>query len=147
MLDKNKIGTEFTPYTFDVEKGRIKFFAQAIGEKNPIHFNEDAAKDAGYKTIVAPPTFPFVLDLEGPEFLPAIKLFNLDIGRVLHGSQEFEYSGHIYAGDTIQVASKVVDIFDKKGGALESIVFQNTYTNQNQEVVAKATNSLIYRNG
>jgi len=146
MLDKNKIGAEFTPYTFDVEKGRIKFFAQTIGEKNPIHYSEEAAQKSGYKTIVAPPTFPFTIDLESPEFLPVLKLFDLDIGRILHGNQEFDYSGNIYAGDTIKVTSKVLDVFDKKGGALEFIVCQSTYTNQDDEVVAKANNTVIYRN-
>ena len=58
MLDKSKIGHEFTPFTVDVEKGRLKFFAQAIGETNPIYTDETAAQAAGYKALPAPPTGP-----------------------------------------------------------------------------------------
>lgn len=146
MLDRSHIGHEFNTFSVDVEKGRIKFFAKAIGETNPIYIEESAAKDAGYKTIPAPPTFPFVLEMEGPELLPVLKLLNMDIGRILHGSQKFEYPGSVYAGDTITVRSKIVDMFDKKNGALEFVVTENTYTNQDNEVVAKSTNTLVYRN-
>jgi acyl dehydratase len=146
MLDKNKIGHEFSSFTVDIEKGRLRFFAKAIGETNPIYTDEKAAQSAGYRTIPAPPTFMFSVDLEGPELLPVLKLLDLDIGRILHGSQEFEYLGQIYAGDRITQQSKIVDIFDKKGGALEFVVQESTYTNQNDELVGKAQQTLVYRN-
>ena len=88
----------------------------------------------------------FSVDLEGPELLPVLTLLDLDIGRVLHGSQEFEYLGQIYAGDRITQQSKIVDIYDKKGGALEFVVQESTYTNQNDELVGKAQQTLVYRN-
>ena len=146
MLDKNKIGHEFPSFSTDIEKGRLRFFAKAIGETNPIYTDENAAQSAGYQTIPAPPTFMFSVDLEGPELLPVLKLLDLDIGRILHGSQEFEYLGQIYAGDRITQRSKIVDIFDKKGGALEFVVQESTYTNQNDELVGKAKQTLVYRN-
>ncbi|QIB65055.1 MaoC family dehydratase N-terminal domain-containing protein [Kineobactrum salinum] len=146
MLDRSKIGHEFNSFTTEVEKGRLKFFAKAIGETNPVYTDEAAARAAGYRTIPAPPTFPFSLDLESPEFLPIVRVLQLDLGRVLHGSQEFEYFGMIYAGDHITVSSRIADIYDKKGGALEFVVQENRYTNQHDELVSTATNTLIYRN-
>lgn len=146
MLDRSHIGHEFDAFDVEVEKGRIKFFAKSIGETSPIYTDESAAKDAGYKTIPAPPTFPFVLEMEGPELLPILKLLKMDIGRILHGSQKFEYPGLVYAGDTITIQSKIVDMFDKKGGALEFVITENSFTNQNSELVAKATNTIVYRN-
>ncbi|WOH38188.1 MaoC family dehydratase N-terminal domain-containing protein [Thalassotalea fonticola] len=146
MLDRSKIGHEFDSFSIDIEQGRLKFFAKAIGETNPVYSDELAARDAGYKTIPAPPTFPMVLDMEGPDFLPVLKLLGMDISRILHGSQEFEYTGTIYAGDTITVTSKLKDVFDKKGGALEFVVMENSYTNKNGELVAVAANTLVYRN-
>ena len=146
MLDKNKIGHEFSSFSVDIEKGRLRFFAKAIGEKNPIYTDESAAQSAGYRTIPAPPTFMFSVDLEGPELLPILTLLDLDIAKVLHGTQEFEYLGQIYAGDRITQRSKIVDIYDKKGGALEFVVQESTYTNQNDELVGKARQTLVYRN-
>lgn len=146
MLDKNKIGHEFPSFDVEIEKGRLRFFAKAIGETNPIYTDESAARSVGYKAIPAPPTFMFSVDLEGPELLPVLDLLDLDIGRILHGSQEFEYLGQIYAGDRITQQSKIVDIFDKKGGALEFVVQESTYTNQNEELVGRAQQTLVYRN-
>jgi acyl dehydratase len=146
MLDKNLIGHEFSPYTTDVEKGRLRFFAKAIGETNPIYTDESAAREAGYRALPAPPTIPFVLDMEGPELLPVVGALNLDIARVLHGSQEFEYHAPICAGDRITVTSRISDIFDKKGGALEFVVMESSYSNQDGDLVAQARNTLVYRN-
>ncbi|MEP4146143.1 MAG: MaoC family dehydratase N-terminal domain-containing protein [Halioglobus sp.] len=146
MLDKSKIGHDFPSFAVDVEKGRLRFFAMAIGETNPIYTDERAAKAAGYPAIPAPPTYMFSVDLDGPELMPIIGLLDLDIGRVLHGSQEFDYLGQIYAGDRITQQSKIVDIYDKKGGALEFVVQESSYSNQNGELVGKARQTLVYRN-
>lgn len=146
MLDKTKIGHEFASFTTDIEKGRLKFFAQAIDETNPIYSDEEAAKAAGYRAIPAPPTFMFSVDLEGPDFLPMLSLLDMDIGRVLHGTQDFEYFGQIFAGDKITQTSKIADIFDKKNGALEFVVQESSYTNQDGELVGKAQQTIVYRN-
>lgn len=146
MLDKNKIGHEFPSFTVAIEKGRLRFFARAIGETDPIYSDEAAAQAAGHRAIPAPPTFMFSIDLDGPELLPIVSLLDLDIGRVLHGSQDFEYLGQIYAGDSITQQSKIVDIYDKKGGTLEFVVQESTYTNQSGDLVGRAQQTLVYRN-
>ncbi len=146
MLDKSKVGHQFGTFTTDVEKGRLAFFAKAIGETNPVYTDESAARDAGFARIPAPPTFAMALDMQAPEFLPVLDLLGMDIGRVLHGSQEFDYLGQIYAGDRITITSKIKDIFDKKGGALEFVVMENEYTNQDNDVVCRARQTLVYRN-
>ena len=146
MLDRSFIGHEFNAFSVDVEKGKIKFFAKAIGEESPIYNDLAAAQQAGYKNIPAPPTFAMSLDMESKEFLPVLKLLKMDIARILHGSQGFEYPGCIYAGDTITVTSKIIDMFDKKNGQLEFVLLEYSYTNQDNELVAKAVNTLVYRN-
>ena len=147
MLDRNKIGHEFTAFTTDVEKGRLKFFAKAIGETNSIYTDETAAREAGYSSLPAPPTFPMALDMDGPEDMPVLDVLDIDISKLLHGTQEFEYHAPICAGDSITITSRISDMFDKKGGALEFVVSENSYTNQNGQLVAKATSTLVVRNG
>ena len=146
MLDKSKIGHQFDPFDIEIEKGRLSMFANAIGETNPIYSDESAAIAAGYRTLPAPPTFPFTIELDGPELLPVLRLLDMDIARLLHGSQEFEYFDTIYAGDTVTVSVTLVDLFDKKAGALEFLVLESTFTNQTGNVVAKAINTLVYQN-
>ena len=146
MIDKNFVGHKFSPFSSEVEKGQLKFFAKSIGETNPVYTDEKAAQAAGYRTIPAPATFMFSIDLNGPELMPIVDLLKLDLGKILHGTQDFEYLGQIYAGDNIAQTSEIVDIFDKKGGALEFVVIESSYTNQDNELVGKARQTLVYRN-
>ena len=146
MLDKSMVGHVFPAFAAEVEKGRLRFFAKAIGETNPIYTDEAAAREAGYRALPAPPTFTSVLDQESPDFLPVLDLLDIDIARILHGSQEFEYLAPICAGDTIRVEVRIADIFDKKGGALDFVVMEHTYTNQDDVLTTKATSTLVVRN-
>ncbi len=147
MLDQSKIGTEFPSQTVRVETGRLKFFAKAIGETNPVYLDELAALNAGYRALPAPPTFPFSLDLESDSDLPPeVELLAMDIGRILHGGQDFEYFGQIYAGDEITVNRELVDIYQKKNGALEFVVVESRYHNQEGRLMALARATMIYRN-
>ena len=146
MLDKSYIGHAFPAFEAEVEKGRLTFFAKAIGETNPLYTDESVARDQGYRGLPAPPTFTMVLDQESPEFLPVLRLLNIDIATVLHGAQTFEYLVPICEDDRIRVESSIVDIYDKKDGALEFVVMENRYTNQDGELTTKATNTLVVRN-
>lgn len=146
MIDKKYIGHQFSPFTTTVEKGRLRFFAKAIGENDPIYSNENAAIAAGHPNIIAPPTFVFSLKLDGDDPLPILGLLNLDISKILHGSQSFEYFSPLYAGDTVAINTKIANIFDKKNGALEFIEMESSYKRDDQVLIAKTIDTLVYRN-
>lgn len=147
MLDKSKIGSEFPASVSKVELGRLKFFAKAVGETDPVYFDESAARQQGYKNVIAPLTYPMVIDMDSDDDLPPeVELLEMNIAKILHGSQSFEYFENIYAGDTITSTRKLVDIYDKKGGALEFVVTETSYKNQDGVLVAKAQSSLVYKN-
>ncbi|MEH6583783.1 MAG: MaoC family dehydratase N-terminal domain-containing protein [Halioglobus sp.] len=145
MLDTSKIGTQFDPFVVDVEAGRLRFFAQTVGENNPIYSDKSAAIAAGYRDIPAPPTFTMVLDTGGSSLMELFSLLELDISRILHGSQSFEYFETIYSGDRITVNSRISDIYDKKQGALEFIILESSYLNSEGSLVARSENTLVYR--
>ncbi|MBY5974604.1 MAG: MaoC family dehydratase N-terminal domain-containing protein [Gammaproteobacteria bacterium] len=146
MIDRKFIGYEPDPLTVDVEKGRLRFFAKATGQKDPIYIDEDAAKAAGHSSLPAPPTFLFTLDLERDDPFRMFADLGVDLGRILHGTQEFKYRRPIRAGDRITLRSKVVDIYDKKGGAMEFIVQTTWATNQHGEDVGEMTRVIVVRN-
>ena len=146
MLDKSFIGKEYEPFSFEVEKGRIRQFANAIGDDNPIYRDEAAAKAEGYKTIPAPPTFPYVAIMDADQALTVLRDIGADISRSLHGEQWFTYQGPIYAGDVVSGRQKIVDIFDKKNGALEFIVTEVSLTNQDNEPVCAMKSVVVVRN-
>lgn len=146
MIDKSKIGYEFESFTTTVEAGKLRFFAKATGQADAIYVDESAASEASYSHLPAPPSFPFVLDMDAPRLFPYVDVLGIDMNRVLHGAQDFEYFVAIEAGDKIEVRSKISDIYDKKNGALEFIVIDNQYRNQRGELAATATTTIVYRN-
>ncbi len=145
MIDKKHIGYAPSPTLWDVEKGRIAFFAKVIGLTDPIHTDEAAAKAAGYRGIVAPPTFIFGAPGDSGETMKLIETLEIDLGKVLHGEQRFDYHAPVCAGDTLRFESRVSDIYDKKGGALEFVVNDTKVTNQLGEHVADLHSVIVVR--
>ncbi|MCP5365637.1 MAG: MaoC family dehydratase N-terminal domain-containing protein [Hyphomicrobiales bacterium] len=146
MIDHKHIGRTTPPQTFDVEKGRLKFFAKAIGETDPVYSDEEAAKAAGYASIPAPPTFGFCLEMESNSLWDNIAAMGVPVGKILHGSQTFTYHAPVCAGDKVTFETKVSNIFDKKGGALEFIVEDSKGTNQDGVLVVELQRVIVVRN-
>jgi len=146
MLDKSDIGKEFPVVTAEVEKGRLRFFAKAIAEQDPLYHNESVAQAAGYVSLPVPPTFLFSLKMDVPD--PFLNYTNLGapLAKILHAKQAFTYHKIAVAGDTLTFKSHVADIYDKKGGALEFLVEQTKVTDQHGEHVADMTSTLVIRN-
>ncbi|MEQ1754462.1 MAG: MaoC family dehydratase N-terminal domain-containing protein [Micropepsaceae bacterium] len=146
MIDKKFIGKVLPPAVLEIEKGRLRFFAKAIGETNPIYTDEHVAKAAGYSSLPAPPTFIFAAELDANTLMPALQEMGVNLSRILHGEQRFDYVEPIVAGDTITVESRFTDIYDKKNGALEFLVKESVVTNQHGKRVANIRSVLVVRN-
>src|ERR671931_1270325 len=139
-FDRSVLGVESAPMRYDVEKGAIRKFVEAIGDPDPIYRDEKAAQAAGLKTIVAPPTF---LCTFRAQELPDLKI---QFGRVrLNGGNEYEYYQPIYAGDTITLTAKYADVRERSGrtGKMVFVITELTFKNQHGEVVAKGRNTGI----
>src|SRR5882724_5243004 len=118
-LNRASIGRRSAPYEVEIARGQLAFFAKATGERNPIYTDEAAAHAAGHRAIPAPPTFAFTLSLHSPMTLQEL---GADLTRILHGEQKFTYHAFMYAGDRMNLVDEVLDIYDRKGGALEFIL-------------------------
>lgn len=146
MIDKSHIGRLLPAHSVEVEKGRLRFFAKAIGETNPVYTNEAAAQAAGYRSLPVPPTFLFSLEIERPDPFAWFSDLGLDLGKILHGEQSFSYHVTACAGDVLSFASRIADIFEKKGGALEFLVKETRVTNQDGVLVAELKSVIVQRN-
>ena len=146
QLDKKIIGHEFKPFTAVAEAGKVRLFCKAIGEEDPIYIDEAAAKKAGYARIPTPPTFLQAITNDDPEKGGLLKLLNVDIGLILHGEQHYDYYAPVYVGDRITCRQKVVDLYDKKGGALWFVVSETSLKDQTGKLVAKGTGITVVRN-
>jgi acyl dehydratase len=141
------VGKEYPPYSVDVEKGRIRFFAKAIGTEDPIYQDDAAAGAAGYASLPAPPTFGFTLMMEGGQLFNVLEDMDIPMTRTVHGNQGFTYKHPIVAGDTITGKQTIANIFEKKGGALVFIEIENALQNQRGEDVCTLTSTIVVRNG
>ncbi|MBI1907757.1 MAG: MaoC family dehydratase N-terminal domain-containing protein, partial [Rhodocyclales bacterium] len=122
MIDTKWIGHELPLAWATLERGRLRFFAQAIGETDPVYSDVDAARAAGYADLPAPPTFLMSVDLDAGTIDAMLALLEVPLARILHGEQGFTCHRAVCAGDTVTVRSRIADIHAKKGGALEFIV-------------------------
>ena len=154
MADQSKLGFEFPVYTFTVEKEKIIEFAVAVSLKenkeqiNPIYYDEEAAKKAGYQGIPVPPTFPTsTFFWTGGGLMGTVKILGIDLSRLLHREEEYEYFGNIYAGDIITRKMKVIDMLKKgtRNKSVEVTVLETELINQRGELVLKYRTKLIER--
>jgi acyl dehydratase len=130
------VGTHFPSYSFTVERGKIREFAQAIGDPNDLYFDPQKALQAGYADVTALPTFGTVVDMwGGPGFSELCRDIKINPVKVLHGEQEYEYLGDIVAGDTLMVNTTFAGYAEKKN--MHLITFQKVYVNQRNEEVLK----------
>jgi acyl dehydratase len=147
MAYSDYIGREYEPFTVDVEKGRIRFFADAIGEEDPIYRDEEAARAAGYPGIPVPPTFPFTITMDADQSFNILHDMGIPVTKAVHGAQSFTYHRPICAGDVITGRQRVADVFEKKGGALLFIIAETALENERGEHVCDLQSTIVVRNG
>jgi acyl dehydratase len=145
MLDRGLIGLRLPQATTAIEAGRIRRFAEAIDERGALYNDEQAARAAGYRSLIAPPTFVTTIRLDAYPAGDLYALAGLDLPRVLHGEQEFNYGVPVCAGDTLLLESEIVDVYEKSGGALEFLVVATTGRNQFDELAFESRSTLVLR--
>lgn len=146
MLDKNYIGHKLTGFSAEANVERLRFFAKAIGQQDPIYTDILVAQKAGYPTVPLPPTFLFCLEMSAPNPAEVRDLLGIDWGKVLHGGQSFVYHQMAFAGDRLSFQGQIIDIYDKKGGALDFVVIDTRVTNQDGALVAELRKTTVVRN-
>jgi hypothetical protein len=138
MVDVSHIGTEVEPVTFPVERGRIRDYARAIREDNPIYFES--------KVPPAPLTFAHTFLAWGDNLLRTYDEIGIDRTRSLHGGIQFEYLQPLRAGDELTMTGKLADVYTKegsRGGTLTFIIFDWVFTNQHGHVAVRVRNTTI----
>jgi acyl dehydratase len=142
-INVQAIGKTFPPTTYAVGREKIREYASAVGETNPLYFDVDAARAAGYRDVVAPPMFAVVYASRSVS--PAI--FDPEVGMnfsmMVHGGQEFVWGPLVVAGDEIETTTTVKDISER--GGMTFYVFESASVNQDGETVCTGTWTNIVR--
>jgi hypothetical protein len=133
-IDPSLVGTRLPEFVVNVERGRLRLFAEATGQDDPVYSDLAAARAAGHRDLPIPPTFFMSLELERPDPFGWLIAAGADLRRILHGEQCFTYHAMAYAGDALTVAAHITDVYSKKGGALEFLVRQTGISRRDQPI-------------
>jgi acyl dehydratase len=137
------VGKTYPPTLYAVGREKIKEYARAVGETNPLHLDHDAARGAGYADVVAPPMFAVVYcsAAMGPVYFdPELEI---DFSRLVHGGQEFKWGPLVVAGDEITTAVTVKSVEHRAGNGF--FVFESVSTNQDGHTVSVGTWTNVVR--
>ena len=124
------IGRESEVVLFEVERGAIRKFADAVQDQTPECVRGD----------VAPPTFPTT-------FRMTIPGLTFDLARVLHGAQEYRYERPLRAGDRVRCRVRVADVYRRKGslGEMIFLILAMEGTDESGSPVFSGTTTAILR--
>jgi acyl dehydratase len=137
------IGKTYAPVTYAVGREKVREYARAVGETNPLHLDVEHARAKGYKDVVAPPMFCVVYC--GPALGPAMfdPEVGIDFARLLHSGQEFRWGPLVQAGDEVTTTLTVKDISAR--GEMGFYTFESVSANQDGDTVCVGTWSNIVR--
>ena len=142
-LKTEAVGKTYAPVTYAVGREKIREYASAVGETNPLYFDLEAARGAGYEDLVAPPMFAVVYAARavGPAILdPDV---GINFAMMVHAGQEFVWGPVVVGGDEVTTTATVKDISDRGGMAF--YVFESVSENQSGETVCTGTWTNIVR--
>ena len=138
------VGKVYPPSVYAVGREKVREYALAVGETNPVHLDVRAARGAGYADLVAPPMFAVIYST------PAVTMavFDPDVAMnfamEVHGAQEFRWGPLVIAGEEITTRASVKDIYEQDGRGF--YIFETISVNQRGETVCTGTWTDIVRN-
>jgi acyl dehydratase len=142
-LKSDAIGKEWPTAEFEVEAERISQYARAVGEENPIYHDAAAAREAGFRDLVAPPMFCVVYS--APAMGPAIldPEVGINFAAMVHGGQEFVWEESVCAGDVVTTTVSCKEISERDGRGF--YVFESVSRNQDGAETVRGTWTNIVR--
>jgi acyl dehydratase len=150
------IGVEKKSRRYLVTARDIKRFAQAIGERSRLHYDEEFARHTRWRSIVAPPLFCQSLtydDVPLEELPPDGSPIELDVPiparRTVGGSSEYTVYRLVRPGDEITVVSRLKSVTRKEGksGPLYLVVVETLFSDREGLPVAEEVATYIKREG
>jgi acyl dehydratase len=137
------VGKTYPPVIYAVGREKIREYALAVGETDPLHHDVGHAREHGYKDVVAPPMFCVVYcgrALGAAMFDPEV---GIDFARLLHSGQEFRWGPLVQAGDEVSTTLTVKEISAR--GEMGFYTFESVSANQDGDTVCVGTWSNIVR--
>src|SRR5215472_18559273 len=143
-INPDYVGRTFSPAEpYLVSREKLREFADAIGDTNPVYRSRAAAQEAGFPDVIAPPTFAIVISSASAAGALADPGLNLNYAMVVHGEQRFEYARPLVAGDVVTAQSTISSI--RAAGRLSMMTTTTEIRTVDGERVCTAHSTLVER--
>ena len=146
MFDTSKIGHSFPPFPVAIERTKLRELALAIGDPNPIYQDRQGVEDSDIPLL--PTTATIFLFWENRHFIEQLAELGLDVKRLIHREESYEYLAALHIGETLTGVLTVLDGSTRKGrGAttIDLVTLRLSYTNRDGQTVLVATTRLVSR--
>lgn len=143
-IDARYVGRSYPPTApYEVAGEKIREFADALGDPNPVYRDAAAAKALGHPDVVAPPTFAFILTFRASRQVVEDPELGVDYTRVVHGEQRFSYVRQVRAGDRLVVVTTIDAIKSVAGNDI--LTTRGEVSTADGEPVLTAYSTLVVR--
>ena len=131
------------PETMKIELGAIRRMALCVEDLDPIHFDAAAARDRGYRGIVAPWPLLWLVFFNVSDFE-----IEFPFGKAtVHGEDQYEFHEPIIDGDDITVRTAITQTSVKEGkaGLMGLLVGERRFFNQLGQLCAVLATTAVRR--
>lgn len=118
-IDPSAAGRVYEPQAYEVSREKVREFAEAIGDANPVYVDADASRAHDHADVVAPPTFVMIPVMRGFDYLMAD--LGIEFARVVHVDQRFQYVRALAVGDRIETTTTLEGLRTVAGNDLLTI--------------------------
>ncbi|NED94472.1 MaoC family dehydratase [Phytoactinopolyspora alkaliphila] len=118
-IDPSAVGRVYPPQPYEVSREKVREFAEAIGDPNPVYVDTGMAGEYGHDDVVAPPTFVMIPVMRGFDTLMAD--LGIEFARVVHVDQRFTYSRPLLVGDGLETTTTLDALRQVAGNDLLTI--------------------------
>ncbi len=151
MANMEMTGKKIADGEFPVERGKIREFASAICDPNPVYRDREYARGKGFKDVLMPITFPgtftFYLGSENA-VMEMMETLDMDAGKSVHGSFEVIYERPVCAGEPLRMEVVVGRIYQKegkRGGAMTFVEMDIRFYDAEDKLALTVRNEFIER--
>jgi acyl dehydratase len=157
VIDASHLGRRYGPYRYTVGLEEIRDFAVTLAggvpgrvftrsppePPHPWFVDEDAAAASPHGGVIAPPTFCVRFAMQPFALACADPALGIDLVKLLHGEQVFEYGDVVRPGDLLETTGEIVDIRQKAG--MDFLTVKTTTRNQRGRTVVVGTWKAVVR--
>lgn len=139
---ENIIGTHYRyPDYFEVGREKVREFSNAVKDDNAVHFDENAAAEAGYPSLVAPLTFLSVAGRRVQWEIFTQFDIPINIARVFHRDQKLLFHRPILTGDRLWFDAYLDSIIESHGTVVSEI--RSEITNNEGDLVVTSVVTML----